>query len=132
MTTKKRSQEVKVVVSQPRKVLGVTANVKNVLMAVALLIAFLGSFFSIYNWLDSTYTRSKLFQKLEARFDCKFESDVLNSMYSRLWTLDNMITLAPDASKIPVETRTEFNDLRAKIKLQEEKVKVLQEKMITR
>lgn len=113
----------------PRKVLGITANLKNLLIAVALLFAFLGGFFKVYNWVDTTYARLKSLQKLEVRFEHKTENDVLNSMYSRFWTLDNMFNLSINPSKIPVEIRTEYNDLKAKIKLQEEKVKILQEKV---
>jgi|GEM_PF-6471048 len=113
-----------------RKILGVTANLKNVMIAIALLIAFLGSFFKIYTWIDTTYAKARAVEQVKVENDYRWETTVLNGMYSRLWTLDNMVNLSPDPSKIAPEVKTEWNDLKAKIKMQEEKVKVLQEKVV--
>ena len=128
ITTKPKKAET-VVNKEKRKVLGVTANIRNTLIAIAMIFAFLGGFFKVYEYIENRYAKQNQFTRLESRFDHKEASDVLNAMYSRMWTLDNMITMSPDQSKVPVEIKTEYNDLKAKIKLQEEKVKVLQEKL---
>jgi hypothetical protein len=113
-----------------RKVLGVTANLRNLFIAVALLFGFLAGFFQIYNWIDTTYTRQVFFKKLQCEVEFKREGDLLKEMYTRLWTLEQMINLSPDSSKIPAEIKNGYNDVKNQIKLQEEKVKVLQEKMV--
>jgi len=113
-----------------RKVLGITTSIKNILIAVVMMFAFLGGFFQIYSWLETTYAKAKQLQKVEIVNDYRWETTILNGMYTRQWTLDNMVNLAPDPLKVPVEIRTEYNDLKAKIKLQEEKVKILQGKCI--
>jgi len=116
-------------VKEEKKVLGVTANMKNLFIAVALLFAFLGGFFKVYSWIDCTYAREKALQRVEILNDFRWESDVLNSMYSRFQFLDNIISLAIDPTKVDPDRRTEFNDLKNKIKMQEDKVKELQKKV---
>ena len=127
MTTKKVSK-VKAEEKEVRKVLGITTSIKNMLIAVAMIFAFLGGVFQLYGWLEDTYAKAKQLQKVEIVNDYRWETTILNGMYTRQWTLDNMVNLAPDPLKVPTEIRTEYNDLKAKVKLQEEKVKVLQEK----
>jgi hypothetical protein len=126
MKTKKK--KVSSVVKVERKILGVAANIKNLLIAVAMLFAFLGGFFQVYNWAETRFAKEKHLQQVEVINDYRWESTVLQGMNSRLWTLDNMVNLAPDPTKVPPEIKTQYNDLKAQVKLQEEKVKVLQEK----
>jgi len=127
MTTKKVSK-VLVEGKDVKKVLGVTSSIKNMLIAVAMIFAFLGGVFQLYGWLETTYAKAKQLQKVEIVNDYRWETTILNGMYTRQWTLDNVVNLVPDPLKVPIEIRTEYNDLKARIKLQEEKVKVLQEK----
>jgi len=126
--------------SNGKKVLGVQASLKNLLIATALLFGFLGGFFQVYSWIDNTYLRAKHFQEVDAlrkkfienvsdRLDFKSESDLLNAWYIRYSTLDNLFKMTPDRSKIPAETMAEYNELPGRIKLQELKVKALQEKL---
>lgn len=112
-----------------KKVLGVTASIRNLLIAIALLFAFLGGFFQVYTWIDTTYARNKWVKQIEAKQDFKWENDILLGMYSRYYVLDSIVTLSPDPTKVPVEMRTEFTSLKDKIRLQEEKVKLFQEKL---
>lgn len=56
MTTKKVSK-IKVEEKEARKVLGITASIKNVLIAVAMIFAFLGGVFQLYGWLEDTYVQ---------------------------------------------------------------------------
>ncbi len=116
--------------SETKKVFGVPTNIKNLLIAVAMLFAFLGGFFQVYNWAMTTFAKETKLQKVEVVNDYRWETTILNGMYSRYWTLDNMISLSGDPTKAPTEVRTEYNDLKNRIKFQEEKVKVLQEKAI--
>jgi len=140
MTAHKKPVKTEVKTVEQKTFLGVTANIRNVLIAVALLFAFLSGFFKVYDWVDTTYLRAKHFQEVddlrlkhiqnvEDRFNLKNESDLLNTWYVRYSTLDNLIKMTPDLSKIPIETRTEYNELPGKIKLQEIKVKALQDKL---
>jgi hypothetical protein len=78
--------------------------------------------------METTYAKTKQLQKVEVTNDYRWETTVLNGMYARFWTLDNMVNMTPDPIKVPPEIKTQYNDLKAQIKLQEEKVKVLQEK----
>ena len=126
MKTKKK--RVSNVVKVERKILGVAASLRNLFIAVALLFAFLGGFFQVYSWMENTYAKTKQLQKVEVTNDYRWETTVLNGMYARFWTLDNMVNMTPDPTKVPPEIKTQYNDLKAQIKLQEEKVKVLQEK----
>jgi hypothetical protein len=117
----------------PRQVLGITANIKNTMIAIALLFGFLGGFFQLYNWIDTTYARTARVKYVEIRQDFKDASDFLNILYARFWTLDNMFALSPDPSKIDPELRKEWNDLKSnKLKLQEEKVKTLQQQLLNK
>jgi len=112
-----------------RKILGVTANIKNLLIAVALLFAFLGGFFQVYTWVDTTYTRITDFRTVKAKQDFSWENDILKGMYSRYYILDNIVTLAPDKSTVPESLKTEFKNLGKEISLQEDKVKLLQKNL---
>lgn len=123
---------VKVQEPPPRKVLGVTANVKNILLAVALLVAFLGTFWKVYNYIDETYARLKHVQNVKLENDYRWETTILNGMYSRYCTLDNLITFTINPSKVDPDVRKEWNELKAKIKLQEEKVKELQHHLVSK
>ena len=127
MTTKKVSK-VEAEEKEVRKVLGITTSIKNMLIAVAMIFAFLGGVFQLYGWLETTYAKEKHLKQVEVTNDYRWETTILNGMYTRHWTLDNMVNLASDPLKVPAEIRAEYNDLKAKVKLQEEKVKVLQEK----
>jgi len=109
--------------------LGVTANVKNILIAVALLFAFLGGFFRVYSWIDGTYEKRTTVEKVKIENDYRWETTVLNGMYSRYHVLDSIISFAMDSTKVDPDRRQEFNELKGKIKLQEEKVKLLQERV---
>ena len=110
-----------------KKILGVTANLRNLMVTVALLFAFLGGFFQIYSWLDTTYAKQKHLVKVEAKADLTDAEILLNSMYTRYWTLDNMMKVTPN---LPEALITEHNNLEKKIKLQEDKVKYLQEMVV--
>jgi len=110
-----------------KKILGVTANLRNLMVTVALLFAFLGGFFQIYSWLDTTYAKQKHLLKVEAKADLTDAEILLNSMYTRYWTLDNMMKVTPN---LPEALITEHNNLEKKIKLQEDKVKYLQEMVV--
>ena len=127
-------------VNSEKKILGVGANIKNLLIAIALLFGFLAGFFRVYSWVDDTYARRQIVDKikLEAQVslgkvkienDYRWETIVLNGLYSRYHTLDSVINFALDPTKVDPDRRQEFNELKAKIKLQEEKVKVLQERL---
>ncbi len=120
-----KSTEQKVV----RKILGVTANIKNLLIAVALLFAFLGGFFQVYNWLETTYAKSSWVKQIQAKQDFGWENDILKGMYSRYYILDNIVNLAPDKEKVPDSLKTEFKNLTKEIALQEDKVKLLQKNL---
>ena len=109
-----------------KKFLGISTNLKNILIAIALVFAFLGGFFRVYNWIDNTYARSGHLEKVKIENDYRWETTVLNGMYSRYHTLDSIINFALDPTKVDPDRRQEFNELKGKIKLQEEKVKVLQ------
>jgi len=106
------------------------SNIKNILLAVALLVGFLGAFFSVYQYIDSKYAHNKRLIQVELLNDYRWETTVLNGMYARFCTLDNVIALSPDQTKIPPEVRTEYNDLKAKVQLQQDKVKELQKQVI--
>ena len=114
---------------ETRKIMGVTASIRNMMLAVAMLVAFIGTFFSIYNWSITTFASKTHLVKVEVENNYRWETTVLNSMYSRFYVLDNMVIMAGDLAKVPQEIRNEYNDLKAKIKMQEEKVKVLQERV---
>lgn len=124
-----------------KKVLGITANIKNMMIAAGMLVAFLGIFWNVYNWAQCEFAKQKelsehitkvktKFEKVETIGDYRWETTVLNGMYSRYYTLDNMIIFAGNLAKVPPEIRSEYNDLKGKIKLQEERVKILQERTI--
>jgi hypothetical protein len=115
-------------VVEEKKVLGIGTNIKNILIAIALIFAFLGGFFGVYNWIDNTYGKKAFVEKVKIENDYRWETTVLNGMYSRFHVLDSIISFAMDPTKVDPDRRQEFNELKSKIKLQEEKVKVLQEK----
>ncbi len=117
-----------------RKVLGISASIKNTLIAVALLFAFLGGFFQVYNWLHSTFAERVWVQSIELNQKFEKENGILNSMYQRFCILDNMFLLSPDPKKVDPELRKEWLELkgngkRGKLGLQEDKVKDLQKKL---
>ena len=113
-----------------RKILGVTANLKNMMITVALLFGFIGGFFQIYNWIDTTYAKAKWVKQIELKQDYERENTVLNGMYARFCMLDQLVTLAPDPLKVDPEVRKEWNELKSgKIKRQEEKVKLLEQEL---
>jgi hypothetical protein len=112
-----------------RKLLGITANVKNLLIAIALLFAFLGGFFQVYSWIDSTYTRVKDFKIVKAKQDFTWENDILKGMYSRYYVLDNIVKLSPDPKSVPETLKKEYDGLAKEIELQVDKVKVLQKNL---
>ena len=129
MKEKTKRRRVTKQVPNGRSFLGVTANVRNILIAIALLFAFLSGFFSVYNWIDNTYAKRGHLDKVKVEGDYRWETIVLNGMYSRFHVLDSIISFAMDPTKIDPDRRQEFNELKGKIKLQEEKVKVLQERV---
>jgi hypothetical protein len=112
-----------------RKVLGVTANIRNLLIAITLLFAFLGGFFQIYTWADTTYARLSYVKVIKAKQDFSWENDILKGMYSRYYLLDNLVNLSPDPTKVPENLRKEFTSLGKEITLQEDKVKLLQKNL---
>ena len=112
-----------------RKILGVTANIKNLLIAIVMLFAFLGGFFQVYNWLETTYAKSSWVKQIQAKQDFGWENDILKGMYSRYYVLDNIVNLAPDKDKVPDSLKTEFRNLTKEIAMQEEKVKLLQKNL---
>lgn len=116
-------------VVEEKKVLGLGTNIKNILIAIALIFAFLGGFFGVYNWIDNTYSKKVFVEKVKIENDYRWETTVLNGMYSRFHVLDSIISFAMDPTKVDPDRRQEFNELKSKIKLQEEKVKVLQERV---
>ena len=110
-----------------RKVWGVTATIKNTIIAVMLLFGFIGGFFQVYNWMHSTFAERAWVKVIELNQKFEKENGILNSMYQRFCTLDNMFLLAPDPTKIDAELRKEWLELKSgKMKMQEEKVKLLQ------
>jgi hypothetical protein len=119
----KKEGEVKKVA---RKILGITANVRNLLIAIALLFAFLSGFFQVLNWADTTYARLSYVKMIKAKQDFSWENDILKGMYSRYYLLDNLVNLSPDPTKVPENLRKEFTSLGKEITLQEDKVKLLQ------
>lgn len=124
---KKRDQGIKTEVKKvSRKVLGVTANIRNLVIAIALLFGFLSGFFQIYNWVDTTYARQTLVKVIQAKQDFSWENDILKGMYSRYYVLDGIVNLSPDPSKVPDNLKREFVSLGKEIGLQEDKVKRLQ------
>lgn len=127
----KKEGEVAKVAKVAKKVLGVTANIRNLLIAVALLFAFLGGFFQVFTWLETTYAKSSWVKQIETKQEFAWENDILKGMYSRYYVLDSLVNLAPDPTKVPKELRTQFSCLKDEIRLQEEKVKLLQ-KSVTR
>ena len=137
MVTKKKAIKTKkkenIIQKTERKVFGVVANIRNVVIAIALVFGFLGGFFQVLNWLDTTFAKNKWVKLIELKQDFKWESDILNAMYARFCTLDNIFVLSPDPTKIDPELRKEWNDLKNnKLKLQEEKVKDLQKQLVTK
>jgi hypothetical protein len=129
-TTKKESTKKESIKLKAKKtIFGITANIRNSLITVALLFGFISGFFQIYSWIDNTYARRAWVKQIELKGEFKWESDILNVMYSRYYILDGMVNLAPDPTKVPFEIRSEYNTLKDKIKLQEDKVKVLQSQM---
>lgn len=110
-----------------KKFFGLSTNVKNVLIAIALLFAFLSGFFKVYSWIDTTYAKSGYVDKVKIENDYRWETIVLNGMYSRYQVLDSIISFAMDPAKIDPDRRQEYTELKGKIKLQEEKVKILQQ-----
>ena len=133
MTKKRTKKEA----NSGKKILGVGANIRNLLIAIALLFGFLAGFFKVYSWIDDTYARRHIVEKIksEAKIqvdkvklenDYRWETIVLNGMYSRYHTLDSIVNFALDPTKVDPDRRQELNELKGKIKLQEEKVKILQ------
>jgi hypothetical protein len=66
-------------------------------------------------------------KQLEMRFNLKNETDVLNSMRSRLYELEKRY---PILEKAPAETIKEVKQLKEDIKDQVEKVKIIQKEML--
>lgn len=128
MKSKKPKRKIKLGL-EPKKVLGVVANLKNLFIAIALLTAFLGGFFNVYKWIDTTYAREQHVRKVKIENDYRWESTILGSMYSRFCALDNLISFAMDPTKIDPETKTEYIKLKSKIGLQEDKVKDLEKRL---
>ena len=132
--TKKRTRKE---ANSGKKILGVGANIRNLLIAIALLFGFLAGFFKVYSWIDDTYARRHIVEKIKSEAkvqvdkvklenDYRWETIVLNGMYSRYHTLDSIVNFALDPTKVDPDRRQELNELKGKIKLQEEKVKILQ------
>jgi len=113
-----------------RSILGVTSSIRNLLIAIALLFAFLGGFFQVYNWVDSTYARRGWVQQIENKQEFKWESDVLTEMYKRFAVLDTLVRLSPDPKSVPELLKCEYDNYPGKIKLQEKKVDLLQKKLV--
>lgn len=113
-----------------RKILGVTSSIRNLLIAVALLFAFLGGFFQVYNWVDSTYARRGWVQQIQNKQEFSWESDVLTEMYKRYSVIDTLVRLSPDPKSVPEVLKSEYARLPGCIKLQEQKVELLQKKMV--
>jgi hypothetical protein len=124
-----KTRKVGIIRKAERKILGVTANVKNLLIAIVMLFAFLGGFFQVYNWVDTTYTRYTEFKVVKAKQDFSWENDILKGMYSRYYVLDNIVNLAPIKEQVPENLKTEFKNLGKEISLQEDKVKLLQKNL---
>jgi hypothetical protein len=122
MKTKKKKNNIK-------KILGVTTTYKNLMISIVLIFAFLGGFFQIYNWIDTTYAKQKHLERIEAKQELMDSESILDGMTTRYWTLDNMINMTPDPTKVPSIIRDEYNKLKDRIKLQQEKVRILQEKV---
>lgn len=129
MKTKKLISEKEPKSKSKIKVLGVTANIRNILIAIALIFGFLSGFFQVYNWVDTTYTRVTDFRVVKAKQDFSWENDILKGMYSRYYVLDSLVNLAPDPTKVPENLRKEFISLGKEITLQEDKVKLLQKNL---
>jgi hypothetical protein len=126
----KQTRKVSIPQKIERKILGVTASLKNVMIAIVMLFAFLGGFFQVFNWLHSTFADRAWVKIVELKGDFERENNVLNSMYARFCTLDNMFMLSPDPTKVDPELRKEWLELKTgKMKLQEEKVKDLQQQL---
>jgi hypothetical protein len=127
--TNKRSRSTP---KKKRRIMGVTANLKNVLISVALLFGFVSGIFQIYSWIDTTYAKAKWVKVVELKGDIERENSLLNTMYARFCTLDNMFMLAPDPTKVDPELRKEWIALKGtesqtgKIRKQEDKVKLLE------
>jgi len=125
--THKKPQGIKTEVKKiSRKILGVTANIRNLVIAIALLFGFLSGFFQILNWVDTTYARQALVKIIQAKQDFSWENDILKGMYSRYYVLDGIVNLSPDPTKVPENLKREFVSLGKEIILQENKVKLLQ------
>ena len=128
--THKKPQGIKTEVKKiSRKILGVTANIRNLVIAIALLFGFLSGFFQILNWVDTTYARQALVKIIQAKQDFSWENDILKGMYSRYYVLDGIVNLSPDPTKVPENLKREFVSLGKEIILQENKVKLLQENL---
>jgi len=127
--TKTHKRRNGIIKNAERKILGVTANIKNLLIAIVMLFAFLGGFFQVYNWVDTTYTRLTEFKVVKAKQDFSWENDILKGMYSRYYVLDNIVNLAPIKEQVPENLKTEFKNLGKEITLQEDKVKLLQKNL---
>jgi hypothetical protein len=93
----------------------------------AILFLILGTFFSAWSFIDGRYARGETVKQLEMRFDLRNETDVLNSMRSRLYELEKRY---PVLEKAPPETVKEIKQLREDIKDQVEKVKIIQKEML--
>jgi hypothetical protein len=124
---KKRSRAIK---SSSRTLFGVPTTIKNLLIAIALLFAFLGGFFQVYTWVDTTYARRGWVQQIQDKQEFKWECDVLTGMYARFAALDTLVRLAPDPKSVPEALTNEHTNLPNAIKLQEDKVKLLQQKVV--
>jgi hypothetical protein len=97
-------------VVEEKKVLGIGTNIKNILIAIALIFAFLGGFFGVYNWIDNTYGKKAFVEKVKIENDYRWETTVLNGMYSRFHVLDSIISFAMDPTKVDPDRRQEFNE----------------------
>lgn len=124
-TYKKHPKEVRAT----KSILGMPSTFKNVLIAVALLFAFLGGFFQVYSWVDTTYARRGWVQQIQDKQEFKWESDVLTGMYARFAALDTLIRLSPDPKSVPDALKNEWTNLPKAIQLQEKKVEALQQKV---
>lgn len=113
-----------------KKILGVTANLKNLMIAIVMLFAFLGGFFKVYDWAHDTFAERNWVRKIELEGKLDRENTVLNSLYARFCFLDQIITVAPDPTKVEPEMRKEWLELKSgKIERQKDKVKLLENEL---
>ena len=85
----------------------------------------IGFAFACYFYVDAKYARAAELQAVEQRLNYKIESDKLNAMQTRLWSLEDRYGSDPDKVQVP-EIKQHMKELKAVVDTQGAKVKTLE------